>query len=122
MAIGAEDQVAGEEVSMASDEIGKLRRTDLLLSLEEELDVDGEFPLGGEESLHGEDRDEKVPLVVGRATSIDAILIDEGLEGRMRPLIEGIDGLGVKVAVDERRGRTRCVEPLPVDDRVPAGG
>ena len=62
-----------------------------------------------------------VGLVVRRAPGEDPPVADDRLEGRRLPLVERVDRLDVVVAVDEDRGRPLRVEPVGVDDGVPAG-
>ena len=60
-------------------------------------------------------------LVVGRAAPEDAAVLDAGLEGRPRPLLERVGGLDVVVGVDDD-GRGPCgVQPVGVDERVATG-
>ena len=62
-----------------------------------------------------------VALVVGRATAVDAAVLDGRLERRRVPQVERIDRLDVVVGVDEDRRRAFGMQPVGVDDRMAAG-
>jgi len=75
-AIGVEHQVAGEEVALRGDELAHVRAAHLLLPLEDELQVQRQFPDRLEQRLGRQDRDEHVALVVGRTTPVEASVAD----------------------------------------------
>ena len=62
-----------------------------------------------------------VALVVGRASGVDAAVLDDRIERRPMPQVERINRLDVVVRVDEHRRRALGVEPVGINDGVPAG-
>ena len=101
----------------SAQEAGEAGAADLLLSLEEEADVERKLAALGEEGLRHQDRDQQRALVVGGAARVDPPVAHARLERRAsatRLVVSG--GLDVVVAVDEDRRSARPAQPLADDD------
>jgi hypothetical protein len=120
-AVGADHQVAGEALAVRGHERAHRRAADLLLPLEEELDVDGQRPLGLQQRLDREDRREHAALVVGGAARVDPPILQLRVEGVGVPQRERVDRLGVEVPVDQDGRLAGRVQVVRGHHRVPAG-
>ena len=107
---------AGEPVAVLAQEGGEAGAADLLLSLEEEADVERKLAALGQEGLRHQDRDQQRPLVVGGAARVDPPVAHARLERRARPLGLVPGRLDVVVAVHEDRRSARPAQPLTDDD------
>ena len=82
-----------------------MRAADLLLALDEELEVDRQAAVLGQQPPGRFDLVEGLALVVDGAPGQALAVDDHRFEGRRGPLVERIDRLHVVVAVDEHRRR-----------------
>ncbi len=91
----------------------------LLLSFDGEDDVDRQGSLGLESGLDGVDVHQDLALVVSGAAAEDLAVANLGFEGSARPLVEGIGGHDIVMAVEEnRRQIVGNVLPGPYDGVV----
>ncbi len=100
--VGDEGDVGLELVGVLADEGGDAFSADLFFAFEEDADVDGELAVvGGEEGFEGFDVHPHLAFVVDGAAGVEVAVALGGLEGRGGPLVEGLGGLDVVVAVEE---------------------
>ena len=95
-------------------------RARFLFAFEYELQVHGQGFLSRQERFRGADMHREVALAVGRTASQHAAFLHDRLERRRLPEIQRIHRLDVVVAVDEHCRLPGGVQPIGVDDRVPA--
>src|SRR5438132_650666 len=93
-------------------------RTGLLVAFEHELEVQRKTAARRQECLGGAQMHMDVPFVVRGTTGQHPLALDDRLEGRRIPQLEGIDGLDVVMAVYDRRWCPIRTQPVTVDDRV----
>ncbi len=107
LGVGDEGDVGLQLVAVLADELGDSLAADLFLAFEDDADVDGELAAAGDEQgLEGFDVHPHLALVVDGAAGVEIAVALGGLEGRGVPLVEGLGGLDVVVAVAED-GRAR---------------
>ena len=99
----------------------KWRRADLLITLDDEPQVEGEPAAGAQVGFHRLEVHPHLTLVVDRAAAAELVSDDHRLEGRRRPLVQGVGGLDVVVPVDQDGGQRRVLDALRVDRRVTRG-
>ena len=95
------DEIAGKLLAVLSQEVGKIRATDLLFSLDQEDHIDRQNPLLAQCLGDPKDVGEDLALIVGGAPCVDPAIRDTGLEGMCRPPVERIGRLHVIVSVDQ---------------------
>ena len=105
VAVGDDDEVAGEGVAVLGEEAPEAARAVLLLALDEyrQADREGEV-VRLDDVAHGLERGEvheHARLVVARAAAVEALADDGGLEGRGAPVGLVAGGLHVVVGVEE---------------------
>ena len=94
---------------------------DLFFAFKEDADVDGQLAVGGEQRLQALDLRPDLALVVAGAAAVEVAVALGWLEGRRDPLVLGVGGLDVVVAVEERGGLAGGVQPVGVDQRMALG-
>ncbi len=99
--------------------MGKRLARDLLLTLEDETQVDRRLPRSKQvlDRLH---RDHVVALVVCASTRVEDAVADVGFEWRRCPLVQRVGRLHVVVAVNREVGLAGPAVPVRDDDRQPA--
>ena len=105
----------------ASSHWSRWTELEFLLAFEHVLHVDREAAAGRQHRTGRHDVGMDLALVVGRATGEDPVADDDRLERRRGPQVERVDRLDVVVAVDEDGRGVGGVQPVRVDDRMPAG-
>ena len=90
----------------------------LLLSLEDEMHVEGRQPLGIEHRFIGLEQAEHLPLVIGGPAGVELAVPHRGRERLGDPLVERVGGLDVVVAVDQECRPVRNPGTLRPDHRV----
>ena len=116
--VGAEHEVAGQQIPLVRDQGRQLGAPDFLLPLQKELHVDGQGSLCLEQGFDGQDRSEHVALIVRCTTSVYPAIAHLWLKGWARPLVQWVSRLGIKMTINHHRRLPRRVQPLPVDNRV----
>ena len=91
----------------------------LLLSLEDEADVEGRLAVRVHHGLVGLQETEDLSLVVRRAAGVELAVADGGRERRRVPFLDRIGRLDVVVAVDQERRAAGDDGPLGPDHRMP---
>src|SRR5215217_1304707 len=121
--VGDTDQVTGQPVGVLAQERVDRRRPRLLLALDEELDVDRQAPVGGQQMPDGRDLEVDLALVVGGAAGVQVAVAHGRLERRGGPLLQRVGRLHVVVAVHgDRRLLGPGPQPLAVHGRLAALG
>ena len=103
---------------LVAEQLLEVRATDLLLAFDEHLEVDGQATVACEQPPHRLELVEHLALVVDGAAGEALTVDDDGLEGRVVPLVLGVDRLNVVVSVDEHR-RSVGVPPRATRRRPP---
>ena len=99
-AVGTENQIAGQAVTVGRNKLRQLRAADLFLAFKKALNVDRQPPCAVEHCFHGQYRHQHIALVVGSPPGIDAIVFDGRLKRRLGPQIQWINRLRVKMSVN----------------------
>jgi hypothetical protein len=120
--VGAEDEVAGETLTVGCDEHRQLRACDLLFALQQELHVHRQRAPCPQHGLDAEDTDQQVGLHVTGAASVDAATANLRRERGRRPQLQRVNRLDIKVTVDQHGSSARGMQPIPVDHRVAGRG
>lgn len=121
--VGDDHRVGGEPPGPLLDQGTEVRRTGLLLALDQELEVDGGRGAAGgcEVGADAEGVEEHLPLVVGGAPPVHAAVADHRLERVGVPAVLAGGGLHVVVPVDEDGRGVRVVGRPVGEDRGGAG-
>ncbi len=98
-AVGAESEIACQEVLVLPDEFRNLGTPDLLLSFKKELHIDGQRPFSLKHGLHSQNGDDHVALGVHGAAGVDPVSDYRRLEGRIGPELNRVSRLGIEVAI-----------------------
>ena len=120
--VGDDGVVAGQPVGVLGHVGLEVDPADLFLTLDQELDVDGERPGRLEPGLGRLQVGEHLALVVGGAAGVEVAVANRRLERRREPGLQRLGRLHVVVAVDQQGRFARRTEPFGVDDGVPLGG
>ena len=117
--VGHHDHVAGQPLGVVDQQGLEVRAADLLLALDQELEVDRQAAVGGQQTPGRLDLVQRLALVVDGAPGPALAVDDDRGEGRRRPGIERVDRLHVVVAVDQDgRGAGAGMQPVAVDGRA----
>jgi hypothetical protein len=119
--VRGDDQVGRQLRGVGAHERRQVRAADLLLALEQELHVEREAALLGQEGLGDLENDVDRTLVVGRAPAAHHVAVCGQLERRTHPLGQVAGGLHVVVPVDQDGRRTVGAEPVAPDHRMAVG-
>jgi len=103
VAIGGKDHVGLQKRAVGLDE-GRQVADHFLLTLEEELHVDGQAARGLQHRLGGHDRDEHAALFIGCPAPPDFAIADFRGERWGLPKVEGFAGLHVEMAIVQHLG------------------
>ena len=114
--------VGGEFFEMGGDVGFDVFAAGLFFAFDEDFDVAGEAAIAFDEAAEGGEEDERLAFVVAGATGVDVVVFDDGFKRRGVPEVEGVGGLDVVVAVEEKGGLAGGEEGLGVDEGVAAGG
>ncbi len=107
---------------MGLDEGLRRLRLVLLVTLEEEAEVERQPARATQPGLGRLEVHEELALVIARSARIQDVVLVARLERRPYPLVQRVGRLDVVVAVDERgRGVGTGVQPIGGHDRVAAG-
>src|SRR5208282_3490770 len=99
--IGNEESVSLQLFLMILDIIPKADTADFLFAFDQHFDVDREFPVDLVERFQGFQVDVHLAFVVGSAPAKEIAIARLGLEGGRGPILEGLGGLNVIVAIEE---------------------
>ena len=122
--VGHDHRVGREALGVLLDQSPEVRRTGLLLALDQELQVDGGGGAagGGQVCADPEGVEEHLALVVGGAPRVHPAVGDDRLERVGVPAVLAGRGLHVVVSVHQDGGRARLTgRPLGVDGRGARG-
>lgn len=121
--VGDDHGVGGEPVGPLLDQGAEVRRAGLLLTLDQELEVDGGGGAAGDGEVgpDAECVEEHLPLVVCGAPPVHAAVADHRLERVGVPAVLAGGGLHVVVPVDEDGRGVRVVGRPVGEDRGGAG-
>ena len=114
------DDVAAQPLALAPQQRGKVRRSDLLLTLHDDLEVDAQLAVRRQRGLETEQVEQHLALVVDRAAGEELVAADRRLERRRLPQLERVDRLYVVVAVDHDGWAVVPDQPFCVHRRVSA--
>ena len=109
-----DDDIRLELVLVLFDEGVEVRRADLFLAFENDLDVHGKPAVLLQVRFDGLEVHEHLALVVGGAARVDLAVAHRRLERRRLPEIERIDRLYIVMPVEEDGRRTLGAEPVSV--------
>ena len=90
----------------------EVRAADLFLALEQELHVEWESASLRHERLRHFQHDEYGALVISDTSAARNVAVDGQLERRGIPFVEATRRLHVIVAINQNRGRARCLQPV----------
>ncbi len=121
-AVGGDGEVSLQQVRIVAHEAGDMRAPDLLLALEQQDDVAGQFAVHLEMGFDRQDLGEVLALVVADAARIKPPVADCRLEGRRDPLLDRVGRLYVVVSVEQHGRFARCLLPSRHHHRVALGG
>jgi hypothetical protein len=104
------------------NKIPKADAADFFFALDEDLDVNGKFPVELVEGFQCLEVDMNLALVVGRAATIDVAVADGGLKGGRSPKVQRLGGLDIIVAIKKDGRFAGSFEGFGINERVEIGG
>src|SRR5262245_58917806 len=120
--VGHHRTICQQAAPIGGQKGGQIGTAYFLLSLEEADEIDWQRTCRFQERLDRFDVDKHLSLVVARASPIDVVSADNGIEGWRAPFRERFGRLDVVVAINENRGSSRCSVPaVGADDWVAVG-
>jgi len=108
--------------AVAFDERGQVGTADFLLPFEDAEEVHGQGMAGRDIGFDGLQMRKELPLVVGRATTIENIVFDCRRERRCSPIAERLSWQYVVVTVDDKCWPSWSTAPRGNDDGMARGG
>ena len=107
--------------AVAFDERGQVGTADFLLPFEDAEEVHGQGMAGRDIGFDGLQMRKELPLVVGRATTIENIVFDCRRERRCSPIAERLSWQYVVVTVDDKCWPSWSTAPRGNDDGMARG-
>src|SRR4030042_117172 len=102
---------------MSLNEPRQLRASEFFLTFEEEFKVHGQSPAGSQHGLSNNDGNEQIALVIRCTTGVNTAILDYRFKRRMIPQIQGVDGLSIEMAIDQKGRLPGSPKPLPIHHR-----
>ena len=118
--VGHHNSIGSKSLPIAGDKRHQISAADLLLSLENEFDIDGQAASGPQIGLHGLHMRQHLPLVVAYAPPKKVFSADGRIERRRAPLVDRVGRLDVVMSVDEQRRPVGGSPPFAIYDRMAA--
>lgn len=111
--------VSETTICVAFEQVLEMRAADLLLTFDEQLQVDRKCSASGQQAAHGLQVVKHLTFVVDRTPGPTFTVDDDRIERRMGPLIDRVDRLDVVVTVDQYgRGSGGSTGPFRIHRRM----
>ena len=120
--VGNGNQITGERLFVLCQKPAQAFAAALLLALHQKNDVHRQVARLLQRFFHAQDVGQNLPLVIRRAAGIYQAVLEGGLKGGSRPLIQRVGGLHVVMPVNEQRPAARLACAARHHNRVPVGG
>src|SRR4030042_3025817 len=103
---------------MSLNETRQLGASEFFLTFEEEFKVHGQSPAGFQHGCNNNDGNEQIALVIRCAAGVNTAILDYRFKRKMIPQIQGVDGLSIEMAIDQKGRLPGSPKPLSIDHRV----